>query len=439
MLPTPRIIAIDDKQPELDALTGSLAKIGVSCLGIKYDVEEGFTASFPDVRVIFFDLHLLGDAIGSKSSHFNQILTCLEQIGPQGPYVIIVWSQQAHEADASDEGEGLQEYLTQRLAANIPRPYGVLKLNKVEHITRTDNGLCVTDPDKLRREIETLLSGHAQAKALLTWEKSILSAASSTVSQVIDLSGGRPEQLKSVMASLSMAAVGRKNVDQDKSYALNEVLLPILSDRLSLTSDTDDERDIWDQAFTVSDAEGIDPTQRSRINRFINISESVGNTLPKDRGAITPLELVEANIDAFLQDLFDLRIGEIITRCFAIKSLKHFEGSRWVLLQGQAACDYAQRKPQTLTFFLGLEACPSAIRNPADGDMDVPDSLWQSPEFFINGQIKKLLFNSGAMIVLPYSRLPANGVLYRMREQILNDLLFKLRGHQSRPGIVYLA
>lgn len=438
MLPTPRVIAIDDKQLELDALTICLAKIGVSWLGIKYNVESGITGCFPDVRVIFFDLHLLGDAIGSKNSHFNQILNCLEQIAPKGPYVIIVWSQQAHEVDENEEGGSLESYLSERLKEDIPRPYGVLKLNKAEHIEKSEAGLLISNPDNLKIMIEKLLAGHAQTKALLTWEKNILAAASSTVSQVIELSGGRPEQLKGVMASLAIAAVGRRNVDQDRSYALNEVLLPILSDRLALSEDGDQDNDIWNNAFSVKDAEDIDAIQRSKINRFINISESIYNITPKDRGAIIGLEQVEGDIDNYLKDLFGLAVGEIITRCFALKSLKELKDSRWILLQGQAACDYAQRKPQTLTYFLGLEVCPSAIRDLKNGDKPLPDSLWQSPDFLIDGETKKLLFNSGAMIVLPHSKIDAAKVFYRMREQILNDLLFKLRGHQSRPGIIYL-
>lgn len=436
MLPTPKIIAIDDNKQELDALTVSLAKIGVSCLGIHYSHEEGMAGQYPDVRVLFFDLHLLGNSLGTKSLHFSHILNCLHTVSPQGPYVIVVWSQHSDEVDDDDEGDSLENYISDRLDRTLPRPYGVFKLPKGEHISRDGESLHVSDPQALKLKIEELLSGHPQAKAILDWEKNLLAATSGTLSQLIELSGGDHHKLKSVMASLAIAAVGSKNVDQDRFSALNEVLMPILSDKLChLVGEANDE--LWRNAFSVNDAEDIDPIHGAKVNKFINVSDSVANVRSIDRGAVILLEAVESSTVKFVQDLFGMPIGEVITRVFGIKGKKYFEGARWILLQGQAACDYAQRKPQVFTYFLGLEVCPSSIRSPEEGGIGLPDSLWVSPALFINGQLRKLLFNAGSLMVIPPSKIPAATVQYRLREQILNDLLYKLRGHQSRPGIVY--
>ncbi|UYP84522.1 hypothetical protein jpw_10245 [Pseudomonas asiatica] len=434
MLPSPRIVAIDDKIDELTALTDALSRTGVACLSVHFNAEEGIEATCPDARVIFFDLHLLGDAVGTPEKHFSTIVTCLEQMGPRGPYAIILWSQHPDEADGADQGEGLHKYICERLDSAVPRPYGVMPLPKIDHLTKVDGKSVVSNAGLLRSKVDSLLSAHPQATALLAWEKYVLSAAAGTVAQLMDLSDGKAEQIKGVMASLAVAAVGPKNVDQDRFYALNEVLLPILSDRLSFFATDTQEASIWEKVFSASDSEAISSDKRGQINKFINLSTSVERISSLDRGAVvayadTPVGDVGGAIERF----FGMTLSDVACRCFALKDPGSLADAKWVLLQGQAACDYAQRKPQTLSYFLGLDVPFSTLK-----EKNRPDALWVSPIFSISGQDRVLLFNAGAMLVFERDYIKDVSPLYRLREQILNDLLFKLRNHQSRPGIIYL-
>lgn len=438
MLPNPRIVAIDDKQDELDALTNALSRTGAACLGILFDAESGALEACPEARVIFFDLHLLGNAVGTPEKHFSTIVSCLEQMGPQGPYAIIVWSQHPDEAGENDAGDGLYQYICERLDNTIPRPYVVMPLPKVEHLSKSGATFVVADPAALRTKVDALLAAHPQTSALFLWEKYVLSAAANTVGQLIELSGGRAEQIKGVMASLAIAAVGPKNVDQDRFYALNEVLLPILSDRLSFFASTPEDLKIWESAFSAKDNEVIAPEKIGKINKFISLSTSTDKLNAADRGAIIPYDAILKDPKENIEEHFGIKLGEIITRCFGIRSLKEFDGAKWVLLQSQAACDYAQKKPQILSYFLGLEIVCSAVRNPRAGEMALPESLWISPVFSIDEVDKVLLFNAGSLLVFPTKITMKAQPIYRLREQILNDLLFKLRNHQSRPGIISL-
>ncbi|EIU2893489.1 hypothetical protein L4O78_002333 [Pseudomonas aeruginosa] len=440
MLPAPRIVAVDDKKDELEALTDALSRTGAACLGVLFNAEEGRVEACPDARVIFFDLHLLGDAVGSPEKHFSTIVSCLEQMGPQGPYAIIVWSQHSDEADGDDSGNSLYQYICERLDRAIPRPYVVMPLPKVEHLSRLEGVYVVAKPELLRVKVDELLSSHPQASALLLWEKYVLSAAAGTVAQLIDLSGGRAEQIKGVMASLATAAVGKRNVDQDRFYALNEALLPILSDRLDFFASAPEDLKIWENAFAVQDYEAISPEKIGKINKFINLSMSAERLSAADRGAVIPYDsILGEGLTESVEGYFGLKLGEIVTRCFGIKSLKDFNGARWILLQSQAACDYAQKKPQMLSYFLGLEVSSSAVRDSRSGDAPpLPESLWVSPVFSIDDADKVLLFNAGSLLVFPVDLISSVRPVYRLREQILNDLLFKLRNHQSRPGIISL-
>lgn len=439
MLPAPRIVAVDDKIDELGALTDALSRTGAACLGVLFSAEEGEVEACPDARVIFFDLHLLGDAVGSREAHFSTIITCLEQMGPQGPYAIIVWSHHPDEAKDDDSGNSLYQYICERLDKKIPRPYVVMPLPKVEHLSKRDGIYVVEKPELLREKVNELLSSHPQASALLLWEKYVLSAAAGTVAQLIDLSGGRAEQIKGVMASLAAAAVGKRNVDHNRFYALNEALLPILSDRLDFFAGAPEESAVWENAFAAEDLQAILREKIGKINNFINLAFSADKLSALDRGAVIYYSsILPENLRESVEGFFGLSLGEIVTRCFGVKSLKCFEGAQWVLLQGQAACDYAQKKPQTLSYFLGLEISRSSVRDPSSGDMPLPESLWVSPLFSINDEDRVLLFNAGSLLVFPVAVVSDAQPVYRLREQILNDLLFKLRNHQSRPGIISL-
>ena len=438
MLPAPRIIAIDDKRAELEALTEALSKTGAACLGILFDAEDGAVDRCPDARVVFFDLHLLGDAVGTPEKHFSTIVNCLEQMKPEGPYAIIVWSQHPDEADAEAPGAALYTYLCERLDPILPRPYVVMPLPKAEHLSRSEDRYVVENPGALRAKVDELLASHPQVGALLFWEKYVLSAAASTVSQLIELSEGRAEQVKGVMASLAIAAVGQRNVDQDRFYALNEVLVPILSDRMSSFANSANDSAIWENAFCAKDREVIAADKIGNINKFINVSTAVDRIRASDRGAVILFDSIfKDDLKEFIEDHFGASFGEVLTRCFGLKSLKALGTERWVVLQAQAACDYAQKKPQVLSYFLGLEIHRSAIRDSKVDDVPLPDSLWVSPVFSFD-EDRVLLFNAGSMLVIPSSTLAGVQPVYRLREQILNDLLFKLRIHQARPGIISL-
>ena len=58
MLPSPRVIVIDDEKTHLDGLTGSLFSRGVPCVPVHYPAPEREIPHCPHARVIFVDLHL---------------------------------------------------------------------------------------------------------------------------------------------------------------------------------------------------------------------------------------------------------------------------------------------------------------------------------------------------------------------------------------------
>lgn len=425
MLPSPRIVAIDDDESELYALVNALNEKGHSCLAIQYS-STGHNHNIKDARVIFFDLHLNGNSAAPLNIHFSIILSILESLAPQGPYVIILWTKYGQSEGTSADTE-LQEYLSARLEKHLARPYKVLALDKAGHLL---NGK-VKNPDALISEVETLLCSHPQIRALLSWESNVQSAAAQTLGHLLRLTSPDGLGTASVMAVLADAAVGKANIDIDRYHALNQALIPILSDYISNPSIPEVERSVWEQAYSASNyASILTPDQKADFNKFINLSTRTHGISLADRGAISSLNNI-LTVKDFI-NTFGMSQEQAAIELFSLLKPEHLSEARWIICQAHAACDHAQNKSVPMSYFVGLEIEDRYLKPRKNR----PEFLWVSPAFRINGKIRSLVFNAGANIPLPTIRTKEVNALYRLNESILNDLLFKLRTHLARPGII---
>lgn len=431
MLPSPRIIAIDDEENELHALVNSLNCSGYACLAVKY-TAEGLVCNAGDARVIFFDLHLNGNSNAPRETHFSIISSTLAEIKPAGPYVIILWTKYSGIDEESPAGPALFEYLNTRLEG-VPRPYDVLALDKVDHLRAGR----VNDVGVLINRINELLGINPQIRALLSWEKDVLSSASSTVNQLVSLANSASISLESTLASLASAAVGKSNTETDPYQAINEALIPILADRLGgLPAETENKKlhdKIWRAAYSVTDlVRGPAESQVRAINKFINLSGRVAGYSLADRGAVAKLSTIWSRKD--FVDYFGLDYVETIKKYYSVlRDDTNFNSISWVVCQVRAACDYANDKPVPMPFFIGMEVEFKYLKGGSR-----PEHIWVSPVLDIENVGKVLVFNAGAVIVLTAERAKKCAVKYRIKDQMLNDILYKLRLHQARPGMISL-
>jgi len=87
---------------------------------------------------------------------------------------------------------------------------------------------------------------------MLSWETDVLSAAGATLTALIGLvpsasrrTGMYPAALDTQLSRLAVAAVGEKNVPNDKRAALNAALTPILGDRIQNQTVSPAMKAIW--------------------------------------------------------------------------------------------------------------------------------------------------------------------------------------------------
>ena len=304
-------------------------------------------------------------------------------------------------------------------------------LDKSNHLDGEGN---VRDEEKLMQEIETLTEKLPQVGALFNWESRVVGATGSTVSSLLELASTketntRAEEVGRILTRLGIEAVGKDHVGSDRFRSVNEALLPILADQIANLRSNESDDEIWRSALEVSGSHGISLQEAARLNRMAHISDSESPD-GSERGCVIPLP------DSFrgkFEDTFNINEKDAAKNQFLCREFT-FEDERfhWVLVQIQAACDYAQTQPGPLPFYLGLDL----PEDQAHKNRKAPASLWTSPAFELDEEIRLLHVNARFPLSLAPDQARTAAPRYRLREQILNDLIHCLHSHGARPGMI---
>jgi hypothetical protein len=424
MLPAPRIIAIDDKLEDLKGLAEGLNAYGAACLQFHFTGSGAGLSQCPHVRVIFADLHLTdGGAGGDHTKHFSVIGGLIEEtIVPTGPYFVVLWT------NFPDQAANLQTFLER--IKGVPKPMVVAALNKAEHLGADGK---LKDVKALIAAIGEIVRQQPRIAALLNWEDRALDAAADTVSAILGLipehapSNERPAKLGKILAQLAAASVGVEHVDKDRFHAVNEALVPIIFDRMSALRVQDADKSVWDAAFDKADiAASLSVDEAAVLNRFLHIAKPATAT-GADRGAV--IKLPATVTDEEFEKLFTMK-KDAAAKQFACATYNDKE-CHWMVVQAQAACDYAQSQPGSLPFYVGLEL---PLANLKQGSL--PAATWTSPVFEANGVNRMLAVNARFPLPLPVEIAKASAVEYRLREALINDLTYKVHSYGARPGII---
>lgn len=425
ILPTPRIIAIDDDQADLDGLVKGLNQLGLACLPFHFTGDTENIRYGPHVRAIFADLHLNQSGAGNDNTqHFSLIGGLLkETIKPSGPYILILWTKYSGEAD------NLSEFLDERLG-DTPRPLVVEAIDKMQHL---DSGGNVKSTEKLVTEIKGLFDQQPQIAALLNWEERVLDATANTVSSIFDLTKGQNQgdEVGNLLAHLAIGAVGDNHVEHDRFHAVNEALLPILTDHIAVLRSKDDGENIWQKAINISNlGSALSLEKVAKLNSFIHIASPTGVDDGTRRGAVIALPTKFSG--STFDHQFNIKHKDKVSKQFFCNDYaEESEQFRWVLVQCQAVCDYTQNQPGPLPYYLGLEMPQALIKSGSS-----PAALWLSPPFESEGAIRSLHVSARFQVSLPAVDVKNEKPIYRLREQLLNNLIYQIHTYAARPGML---
>ena len=323
--------------------------------------------------------------------------------------------------------------------SNSPKPLAVKAIDKMKYLNSKDAKVNPASIENLVGEINGLLSDQPQISALLNWEERVLAAAAETTASVFSLADGpnRGVEVGKLLARLAVEAAGKErilqlpeeNVNEGRFQAVNEALLPILADHIADSFFVYEHSVAWKTAFTSSDVnEEFTTEEAAKLNSRAHFASADGVN-GSDRGSV--ITLPNCYSEKFEQ-AFGLS-QEVAAykqfRCCGF--VENDEQFRWVLVQSQAACDFAQKQPGTLPYYLGLDLPESQKRAGTP-----PAALWCSPLFEMDGNVRALHVNVRFPVSLSNIEGSCQTPLYRLREQLVNNLIFKIHSYGARPGLI---
>ena len=447
MFVPPRFVVVDDKPEHLKAILNVFQELGSPCLGVVYDpAGELDGRNFDGVRVLFLDLHLIDPAATTdETRHYAIIAGILEEnINPtSGPFILVVWTE--HERSATN----LMDYLDESLDSTKPyaRPLAITSLAKDNFINIATGEALVERAEQLRNAVECAVGGNPQLAALVAWEAEIQGAAGGTLSALMELvpeeqqnTSSFTDGLNEILTRLAQGAVGRPNIANDPRSAIVSALTPILADRLLNEEVSDAQMTIWTEALTWPGREALDTIRAGKVNRMLQVAVMPSETIRStDWGGV-----VEVPVDWWsnsgLCTRFGVTVGQLLGSEFKIATADRAR-CRPRLIRVGAACDHAQDRPGPIPYLFGLEIPCDIQRQPDNtGIVRLPASEWRSPNLFLDPDFGPffLAVNSRYSLSAPSGEAANWQPLYRLREQLLMQLISHASNYQARPGIVQL-
>lgn len=425
-----RFIVVDNEISHLNAIGSVFQTLGIPSIGLHYNGTQFQKAHFGGVRVLFMDLHLNSGVLGTdEKPHYATIASILEaNIGEDGgPYVLVLWTQHPQKA------EELAKYLEDAIEEPHARPLAVIPFDKKEYIA-LDTG-ALKDPENMREALKAQVTKNAQIHALLSWEAEVHQAAASTLASLLKLIPAEKRTSKDFSGELDISlsrlateAVGKKHVEADIRGAINSVFAPLLIDRLHAMSGLDTQ-DIWKQAVTQYKKKlpPLTAEAAGALNQMLHVEVASGP--PDAWGAVVTLP--EGWKEAKSKEMFGASIVEIIEKEFKIDQA-NIQNCVPVLVRIGAVCDYAQKKRGPIPFILGIER-PLGLEQTG-----LPAAIWTSPTLGVGNRTFELQTSDRYLTSMPEEALEDISVRYRMREQILMELITHVSNYMARPGKITL-
>jgi hypothetical protein len=426
MLPKPRIAAIDNENSALVAIADALNGSGAACLKLLYSGALPEGATLEQVRVLFMDLHLTHATNDNKTQHFSTIGGLLQDhiSTNNGPFLLIVWTLYPNQVD------GLADFLCERLQETPHAiPAQIKTLSKIDHI-REDR---VVAPELLVQAVREMVTSEPQIAALINWENRVSNAAAETVAELVKLVPSDKRnttalvvELSRLLNALATEAVGSSNVSKDRFAAVNEALLPILYDRVSRLRMAAPDEAFWQEAIpTPGKKADLSAQEAAYLNTMLHLDFEVHAIKPTDRGVVLEYPAVLLDKAAF-RESFGMDTKGFLENQL---SLDPAADVRWVIVQIEGICDYAQAQAGPALYILGVETAAKPIKT-------LPQAVWQSPVLILDSDQKQIFLNYRFGRTFTDALVKDNNKRYRLREALTNDLVSRFHSYGARPGII---
>lgn len=440
-LATPNILVVDDKEDAGLKIVRALWEGGFAPRFIRYDgrILKKITrekSAMRGIRVVFMDINLISGAMGADAQNFSAIQHVLETVLSEdnGPYLLVTWS--SHD----DYADRLFQHLDNRLALNR-RPIATKRLSKTDFEGK--------NATRLPAEVKRILSEVGFAGCLIGWESLIRDAGIATVNRINKLAFSLPDEgyrdrnqkLGAIIRSFAEAEAA-DHINLDSAFpALASVLAHVLhDDAFSMTKPlaTHHGPSIMEMARTT------DSGTRAKIHQALHVEYGGLNNrgpAPGDvfvypvknktkRGGLPILDFSDFIPEQFFELSKWSKLDEEAKKPI-------IAATRIILVEITPPCDHANLKKLVWhRYVLGIESnqlAASYLKKKADYLHQLPS--FSSP----SGDELTIILNSRATASVPPAEANALGKrLYRLRAQMLSEIIRWVSGQQARLGYIQL-
>ena len=484
----PKFVVIDDKEEHLGPIIEAFKEMGTSCNGIKYDIENETHLNpkyYRGVRFLFSDLHL-NTASSDGKSHYATIIHILEKIinKENGPYILILWTSYPNQCE---EFINYLDECTGDKNKYYWKPMHVASLSKSNYAIEGNQEIIKENINKLHDDIVQIINSVPSINLLFKWESEITNSASQTINEIISLDLKEKEKEKEkekdnnkiteqnntsnpldklsiIFRHIAENTVGSSHVDTNPKKAFN---LPVLIDKILNNKDEDSCWKISIEKLKDGEGKNIRLTNEDtgKFNRILHLSTSEHEELSSlDWGVVIEFKNNNDECNEYTKNTFknllDYDNNDIFNNEFNISDIFEIEKKEQnnsfliekepILVRIGAACDYAQNKEVIIPYVIGYKISSSNENKLAKKinrlSKDYP-SFWVSPLFLgYEKDEENKTYKKSFYIVLKLSLqvmlkkcffADSNDkiiIRYRIREQLLTNLIQKIANYSSRVG-----
>lgn len=458
-----KVIALDDVEDHLIKIIRGLGRAGFSVSPFFFDdgeLEDVPKRLIDGVRIVFSDIHMSN---GSHDPKINgaTIAKCLRQIISPGPFVIIFWSQ-----FPTDSTQVFNEVCARLEEAGHVAPIGYGAISKAEVLALAENQNSF-NLSELKKKIFEEVSKFQPLLFTAAWEDKVFRASAKTTNKLFSLTStyevtSKLKEWGKLTAFLGAQAVGGLNARKNIQSAVDQALLPLVEDHLSLMMGDDNVSADAILEYIKENGSVKRPVKISasqlHTGYLIEAIESDFNSMGSIRGVVLELASSFVNSGSFINS-FGYEKSELLKREFLNnqESLTVEESAliKLHVVELGAECDHVNDKVSTYRYLLAV-LVPSELLNLFNGEgrkdrkekgklkfnnSSVIDAGCFSikPNKDENAKDFHLLISCRCFMALAKGKSAAGVPRFRLRRALLEEVAHHYVTHARRPGVMRFA
>ncbi|HIJ85895.1 MAG: hypothetical protein HW380_731 [Magnetococcales bacterium] len=422
-----RVVAFDDQEEHLLPLAAGLLMAGMQCTPVR--VVDGAVPFLGRVKVgirlVFLDLELFpGSIVSDQKINFSTCVSVLDSILEEknGPYFLVLWTTKPSLLD------DFKAFINDKEIGFSKVPIETLALSKASVGIGGADNVGSASPEKIAgnisQQVTTMIKEYPAFAALLDWEGKVSEAATKTVNGLAETSGS-PPNLAQLLANLGKAYAGKQS-SSAPFRSINGAMIPLLLD--AMENQTDGNEDIWGNILEGDVNPAWDVVAKLNASLLLDSKKSRVDC----RGCASLLDI------NWLFKKFAMPLQEL-EKLFSKEPSAPCSPPKFFAVEISPACDFAQDKRRVHRFILGIEILvdneniAKRTKKKSSGD-----AVWFSPVLHIDGQNSMLACNCLYLFSMTPEEIENATPLYRLRDNLLDQLIHKVASHSTRVGLVSL-